>query len=1185
MHYNVTDPLVGPVTQQMAKFLQYPVHLNAECEAVAAVEGSPNPANPVTGTTGTNLLLLTSGGYQWGPPGQPAGGWTFNTGQSPFMQMDGPYNDETGADPGLGLNPGSTYYDPDVVMIHPAADAVGVADLWATGYIFGSCSIANGCSGNVPHGLVSYLAGHQYSVTLPMSTNATTAGARLFLNSLYTPGCVSAWGQPEIGVAAGAPATTSVPTVTFTLSYTNSGVGGALAATLTDTLPAGTTFVSATGGGTNAAGVVTWNLGDLAAGAVGTVTVTVTLNSFGTYKNDASMAYTVGLNTKTVTSNITSTVYSGAEPQLTLTATAPASTTQPGVTFGISYDNTGTGAAQNVTISDTLPPGATFVSASNGGVLVGNTVTWTVGSVAAGGNGQVTVNVSLGAFGTYDNSATGTYSDFTGTVYPVSSNATQTIYADDEPLLTLTASAPTITAQPTVTLSIAYVNDGAAGAQVVTITDTLPAGATFVSATNGGTLAAGVVTWNLGTVAAGGGGTVSIVVTLGAYGTYLNQAKATYTDGTNPFTATSNTTTTVYGPNQAAITLTAAAPASVATPSVTYTLNWSNTGNATASAFVITDALPAGATAVVASNGGTFAGGTVTWNLPNAALGTNGTLTVTFNLPGPGSYNNQAKAAYQDPSGTKETASSNVTNTVYAPPPVITAPANGAVMVNTPAPVVSGTAPDGSTVTVSLDGVVVGTATASATGAWTYTLASGLAPGTYTVNATDTVGAGVTAVTSTSSNTNSFQIVVCLTNANCSPPTPFCNPASNLCQQCATTAECATGATCSGTGQCVLAAPVVVTPANNSSSAFPIPTYSGTSVDGATIDIYVDGALIGTTTASATGAWTFTPSSPLAPGTYTVYATASVGAGATLVTSPASATNTFTILPCTSNADCFEPLPACNTTTSTCVQCVVNGDCAPGATCTSSNQCVLAPPVVVTPANGGVVNNTEPPIIGTSVPGAIITVTIDGVVVGTTTADANGNWTYTPTTPLALGPNTVSAVAAVGAGFTLVTSAPSTTNDFTIISGCLSNADCPNPTAPFCNLTTNVCVGCDGDNGSGATYACPNGEPYCEASGACGKCTQNSDCTGHPGGPICNTTSGACGNVCMQDSDCQAGFWCASGVCIPKTPNGDPVPQNTPIDGVCNPANGTRVCVSGVCDPSNDECGLTNGQILRASVL
>src|SRR5208282_5444946 len=98
-------------------------------------------------------------------------------------------------------------------------------------------------------------------------------------------------------------------------------------------------------------------------------------------------------------------------------------------------------------------------------------------------------------------------------------------------------------------------------------------------------------------------------------------------------------------------------------------------------------------------------------------------------------------------------------------------------------------------------------------------------------------------------------------------------------------------------------------------------------------------------------------------------------------------------------------------------------------------------------------------------------------------------------------------------------------------------------------------------------------------SGACGKCTQNSDCTGHPGGPICNTTSGACGSVCTQDSDCQTGFWCASGTCIPKTPNGDPVPQNTPIDGVCNPANGTRVCVSGVCDPSNDECGLTNGQI------
>jgi uncharacterized repeat protein (TIGR01451 family) len=37
----------------------------------------------------------------------------------------------------------------------------------------------------------------------------------------------------------------------------------------------------------------------------------------------------------------------------------------------------------------------------------------------------------------------------------------------------------------------------------VTITDTLPSGVTFVSATNGGTFSNGTVTWNIGTLAAG----------------------------------------------------------------------------------------------------------------------------------------------------------------------------------------------------------------------------------------------------------------------------------------------------------------------------------------------------------------------------------------------------------------------------------------------------------------------------------------------------------------------------------------------------------------------------------------------------------------------------------------------------------------------------------------------------------
>src|SRR2546425_480138 len=58
-------------------------------------------------------------------------------------------------------------------------------------------------------------------------------------------------------------------TLTYTLSYSNTGNANATGVVLADTVPANTTFVSATAGGTLASGVVTWSVGNLAADASG----------------------------------------------------------------------------------------------------------------------------------------------------------------------------------------------------------------------------------------------------------------------------------------------------------------------------------------------------------------------------------------------------------------------------------------------------------------------------------------------------------------------------------------------------------------------------------------------------------------------------------------------------------------------------------------------------------------------------------------------------------------------------------------------------------------------------------------------------------------------------------------------------------------------------------------------------
>jgi len=59
------------------------------------------------------------------------------------------------------------------------------------------------------------------------------------------------------------------------------------------------------------------------------------------------------------------------------------------VFYTIDYENRGSGNATGVTITDTVPVGLTFVSATSGGALVGSDVVWTIGDVGISAVGQV----------------------------------------------------------------------------------------------------------------------------------------------------------------------------------------------------------------------------------------------------------------------------------------------------------------------------------------------------------------------------------------------------------------------------------------------------------------------------------------------------------------------------------------------------------------------------------------------------------------------------------------------------------------------------------------------------------------------------------------------------------------------------------------------------------------------------
>jgi uncharacterized repeat protein (TIGR01451 family) len=137
-----------------------------------------------------------------------------------------------------------------------------------------------------------------------------------------------------LNISKSGPATANVGnTATYTITYGNTGATNATSVVITDPVPSGTTFVSASGGGSLSGGNVVWNIGSLNAGVTGqTVTFTVTLNASGTTTNSNYTIAASGISP--VTGAPVNTTVSGSPPPTptatpTGTLVAPTKTPPP----------------------------------------------------------------------------------------------------------------------------------------------------------------------------------------------------------------------------------------------------------------------------------------------------------------------------------------------------------------------------------------------------------------------------------------------------------------------------------------------------------------------------------------------------------------------------------------------------------------------------------------------------------------------------------------------------------------------------------------------------------------------------------------------------------------------------------------------------------------------------------------
>ncbi|MGY6357357.1 BapA/Bap/LapF family large adhesin [Citrobacter amalonaticus] len=172
------------------------------------------------------------------------------------------------------------------------------------------------------------------------------------------------------------------------------------------------------------------------------------------------------------------------------------------------------------------------------------------------------------------------------------------------------------------------------------------------------------------------------------------------------------------------------------------------------------------------------------------------------------------------------------------------------------------------------------------------------------------------------------------------------------------------------------------------------PTLNGTAEPGTTLTFTDNGTVIGSLVVGTDGNWTFTPTTALTNGAHTLAVTATDAAGNV---GPAAS---FAV-----TVDTLAPT-------------------APVITTILDDVSNIIGPV----GSGQSTNDTLPELRGTSEPGAFITL-YDGATLLTPTpiqADANGAWSFTPTTALTEGTHTFTAKATDAAGNVSASSATST---------------------------------------------------------------------------------------------------------------------------------------------------------------
>ncbi|WP_446686397.1 DUF7507 domain-containing protein [Paenibacillus planticolens] len=514
--------------------------------------------------------------------------------------------------------------------------------------------------------------------------------------------------QPIVSLVKSANASLAVlgDIVVYKMAVGNTG-SSAASVTLTDNIPAGTTFLvnsviiddAPLPGVDPVSGIP---IGTLAVGAIRTITFEVTVTSLPTPQqlvNQASAAYTFTLTdgrTLSGSGNSNSVAIPVSAPNVKVASTSNVSSAVQGdtITYTSVVTNQGVENVNNVILTSIADPSTSFIpgSVSVNGISLPNTNPSTgipIGSLAP--NNPVTVTFEVKIIMPTSQVINQSSVSFTSGTFSGSSSSNNVVTPVTQPIIQAvkTANTTSATVGDTVLYSIVVSNTGNLSGNVI-VTDTIPTGTTYVanSAQVDGLPQAGadpVNGINAGSIAPGSSKTVSFSVLIGTLPSpqkISNTATATYTftppDGRVVTLAVASNTVTfpVSSPN-VNVTKSTSSTALTVGDTITYSTVIMNSGIEAINNVVFTDTIPAGGAFVPGSV--VIIGAPTPVVPPNPTTGVSlgtiaagATVTVSFNVlvtsvPTSAQLSNQSAVTFTSGALSSTTFSNTVTTPIFQP--------------------------------------------------------------------------------------------------------------------------------------------------------------------------------------------------------------------------------------------------------------------------------------------------------------------------------------------------------------------------------------------------------------------------------------------------------------------------------------------------------------------------------------